>query len=187
MERYKPTRQDLIEAINKKVPDVITPHLKVLFCGINPGLYTAAVGYHFARPGNRFWPALYEGGFTPRLLYPEENAELLEYGYGITNLVEKPTLQAGELTKDELIDGRVEFEKKIAIFKPNWVAILGLQAFRIAYDKKARLGKQDFLIGESKVWVMPNPSGLNAHFLPKDWARLFREFKKAVDEKCHDD
>src|ERR687895_201379 len=102
---FKPTKQQLVEAAGKKVPDVIAPNLRVLFCGINPGLYTAAVGHHFARPGNRFWPALYAAGFTDRLLSPHEERELLKSGYGITNVVMRATASADQLTREEIIAG----------------------------------------------------------------------------------
>src|SRR5688500_19179276 len=110
---WRPTRDQLAAAVNKTVPDVIAPNLKVLFCGVNPGLYTAAIGHHFGRPGNRFWPALHQGGFTDRLLSPFESQELLKYGYGITNLVDRATVRADELNRDELVAGAKRLEEKV--------------------------------------------------------------------------
>jgi len=172
----RPTKADLLGAVNRKVPDVIAPDLHVLFVGINPGLYSAYTGYHFARPGNRFWPALFVSGFTDRLLRPDENRELLRQGYGITNLVERPTLAADELSREELLAGRGQFLTKVSKYRPRAVAILGVTAYRIAFESpSADIGLQAERIGRSLVWVLPNPSGLNAHFTPKSLARLFRQ------------
>lgn len=175
MASKRPTKADLLAAVNRKVADVIAPDLKVLFVGINPGLYSAYTGYHFARPGNRFWPALYASGFTDRLLRPDENRELLRQGYGITNLVERPTLAADELSREELLAGRDYFLTKVLKYRPRAVAILGVTAYRIAFESpSAGTGLQFERIGRTLVWVLPNPSGLNAHFTPKTLARLFR-------------
>ncbi|OQA03777.1 MAG: G/U mismatch-specific DNA glycosylase [bacterium ADurb.Bin400] len=183
----KPTKIELAEAINKTVPDVIAPNLSVLFCGINPGLYTAAVGHHFARPGNRFWRALHQSGFTESLLSPEEEHKLLKHGYGITNLAARPTLKASEITKEELTEGRRVLEAKVAKYWPRWVAILGLGAYRQAFGRKnARIGRQNEKIGQASLWVLPNPSGLNAHFTPSDLARLFRELRETVGRENGD-
>jgi TDG/mug DNA glycosylase family protein len=171
----RPTKADLLAAVNRKVPDVIVPGLKVLFVGINPGLYSAYTGYHFARPGNRFWPALFASGFTDSLLRPDQNRELLRQGYGITNLVERPTLAADELSKEELLAGARRFRAKVLRYQPRAVAILGVTAYRLAFESpSAGTGPQSERIGNSLVWVLPNPSGLNAHFTPKTLARLFR-------------
>jgi TDG/mug DNA glycosylase family protein len=165
------------------VPDVIAPGLRVLFCGINPGLYTAAVGHHFARPGNRFWPALFAAGFTDRLLSPFEEHELLANGYGITNVVERATATAAELSVEEYIEGGRQLETKARRYRPRFIAVLGVGAYRTAFDKpKAKLGLQPESIGETFLWVLPNPSGLNAHYQPKDLARLFKELRLAVGE-----
>jgi TDG/mug DNA glycosylase family protein len=164
------------------VPDVIAPDLRVLFCGINPGLYTAATGYHFARPGNRFWPALYAAGFTRRLLTPDEEHELLEDGYGITNVVARATATAAELSAEEYVEGGRRLKSKVRRYRPKFIAVLGVGAYRTAFDRpKATLGLQPEAIGETAVWVLPNPSGLNAHYQPKDLARLFRELRLAVE------
>ncbi len=179
---HKPTKEEILAAAGRTVPDVIAPGLKVLFCGINPGLYTAAVGHHFARPGNRFWPALYVGGFTNRLLSPFEEHELLGSGYGITNVVERATATAAELSPEELVTGGRMLEAKVRRQRPRFLAVLGVSAYRTAFSRpKARLGRQDEMIGETIIWVLPNPSGLNAHYQPKDLAHLFRELRTAVE------
>jgi TDG/mug DNA glycosylase family protein len=171
----KPTKQEILASEGRSVPDVIAPGLKVLFCGINPGLYSGAVGHHFARPGNRFWPALYAAGFTGRLLSPFEEREMLKLGYGITNLVERATAAAGVLSAEELIAGRQRLEVKVRHFRPRCVAVLGIGAYRAAFKRpRAELGRQCEVIGEALIWVLPNPSGLNAHYTPKDLADLFR-------------
>lgn len=175
---FKPTRQQLVEAAGKKVPDVIAPNLKVLFCGINPGLYTAAVGHHFARPGNRFWPALFKSGFTDRLVSPFEERELLERGIGISNVVPHATATAAELTKEDFIKGGRLLVRKVKKYQPRVVAILGVGAYRQAFDKpKATVGEQSERIQSARIWVLPNPSGLNANYQLNDLVRLFRELR----------
>jgi len=178
---WKPTREQLLAAEGKTVRDVIAPGLRVLFCGINPGLYTAAVGHHFARPGNRFWPAIYAAGFTERLLSPFDERELLKLGYGITNVVSRTTATADLLTKGEVIQGGKRLTAKVKRYRPGVVAVLGLGAYRTAFNNPiATIGRQEEMIGDTLLWVLPNPSGLNAHYQPKDLARLFRELKMAV-------
>lgn len=178
----KPTRAELAAAKDKTVPDVIAPNLKLLFCGINPGLYTAAIGHHFGRPGNRFWPALYAGGFTERLLSPYEERELLAQGYGITNLVERATNLADELTRDELVAGGKRLLAKLKRYKPQMVAVLGVTSFRVAFARpKAVVGDQSERLAGVRTWVLPNPSGLNAHFTPVKLAKLFRELHAASE------
>lgn len=178
---WKPTREQLLAAEEKTVRDVIAPGLRVLFCGINPGLYTAAVGHHFARPGNRFWPALYAAGFTERLLSPFDERELLKLGYGITNVVSRTTATADLLTKGEIIQGGKRLTAKVRRYRPGVVAVLGLGAYRTAFNNPlATIGRQEEMIGDTLLWVLPNPSGLNAHYQPKDLARLFRELKMVV-------
>ena len=179
---WKPTREQLLAAAGKTVRDVIAPDLRVLFCGINPGLYTAAVGHHFARPGNRFWPALYAAGFTERLLSPFEELELLKLGYGITNVVPRTTATADLLTKEEIIQGGKRLAAKVKRYRPAVVAILGLGAYRTAFNQpKATVGRQQEMVGDALLWVLPNPSGLNANYQPQDLARLFRELRTAVN------
>ncbi len=179
---HKPSKEELLAAAGKTVPSVIAPNLRVLFCGINPGLYTAAVGHHFARPGNRFWPALHASGFTARLLSPFEERELLAHGYGITNVVERATATAAELSAEEYVEGGRKLEAKVRRYRPLFLAVLGVGAYRTAFARpKAALGLQTEAIGETSVWVLPNPSGLNAHYQPKDLARMFRELRLAVE------
>lgn len=185
---WKPTKQQLSAAEGKTVPDVIAPHLRVLFCGINPGLYTAAVGHHFARPGNRFWPALFAAGFTDRLVSPFAERELLENGYGITNVVMRATATADQLTREELRVGGKQLAAKVARYQPAFLAVLGLGAYRAAWERaKATIGRQEETIGETVVWVLPNPSGLNAHYQAKELACLFGELKVAVDRLDSED
>lgn len=182
MSKDRPTRADLLAAHDKTVRDVIARNLSVLFCGLNPGLYSAATGHHFARPGNRFWPALFAGGFTPRLLSPFDERELLDHGYGITNLVDRASATAAELTKDELIAGGQKLIRKIRKYQPKCVAVLGVTAYRTAFDSpRAMIGEQDIRFGNSRVWVLPNPSGLNAHFQINELGRLFRKLRDAVE------
>src|SRR3954469_22916466 len=160
---YKPTREEVAAAAGKTVRDVIAPGLRVLFCGINPGLYTAAVGRHFARPGNRFWPTLHRARFTERLLSPFEERELLKRGYGITNMVARATATAAELSDEELVRGggilRAEGRKD----GPAVIAFVGVGAYRTAFARpKASVGRQEEALEGAAVWVLPNPSGLNA-------------------------
>ena len=178
---WKPTKQQLLAATDKTVPDVIAPDLRVLFCGINPGLYTAAVGHHFARPGNRFWPALHAGGFTDRVLSPFDERELLKSGYGITNVVPRTTASADQLTKEEIVAGGEQLRKKVLRFRPRVLAVLGVGAYRTAFNQpKATVGRQSEMIGNTIVWVLPNPSGLNANYQSAQLAQLFRELKEFV-------
>jgi TDG/mug DNA glycosylase family protein len=181
---FKPTREQIQAARGKSVPDVIAAGLKVLFCGINPGLYTAAAGHHFARPGNRFWPALHLAGFTPRQFSPFEEEELLNYGCGIVNIVEFATARADELTKEELVRGGAVLEEKLRIFRPAFSAIMGLGAYRLAFGRpKALPGLQrEKLAGTCSAWVLPNPSGLNANYQIADLVRMLKELKAAVDK-----
>ena len=180
---WKPTREQLLAATDKTVEDVIAPNLRVLFCGINPGLYTAAVGHHFARPGNRFWPALYAAGFTERLLSPFDEGELLERGYGITNVVARTTNSADQLSREEIIAGGEELRAKVLRYRPRVLAVLGVGAYRTAFNQpKATIGRQEETIGDTVLWVLPNPSGLNANYQPAALTRLFRELKEFSDQ-----
>jgi double-stranded uracil-DNA glycosylase len=181
---WRPTKEQLIAAADKTVPDVIAPRLRVLFCGINPGLYTAAVVHHFARPGNRFWPVLFSAGFTERLVSPFDERELLKSGYGITNVVMRATATADLLSREELREGGKQLVAKVRRYRPHVLAILGLGAYRAAWENpKAVIGRQSETIGDTVVWVLPNPSGLNAHYQAKDLARVFGELKTAVDKR----
>ena len=184
MRSIKPTRADLLAAKNKTIRDVIAPNLRVLFCGINPGLYSGATGHHFARPGNRFWPTLFQAGFTPRLLHPSEERELLDYGYGITNLVPRATATADELSVGELIAGQQRIKSKVKRYQPQVLAVLGISAYRTAFAQKVvKLGQQTERLANSAVWVLPNPSGLNAHYQLADLAEHFRELRQAVERE----
>ena len=161
-----------------KIQDIIAHNLKVLFCGINPGLYSAAVGHNFARPGNRFWRALFGANFTDRLLTPAEETKLLQYHCGITNLVERATASANELQTQELRAGAKKLVKKVLYYKPEYLAVVGITAYRIAFDApKTKVGLQKKSIGKTVVWVLPNPSGLNAHHQLPDLVRYFQELR----------
>ena len=179
---FKPTKEQLAAAVNQTVPDTIAPNLKVLFVGINPGLYSAATHRHFARPGNRFWPALRDGGFTDGLMSPFESHQLLERGYGVTNICRRATNAADELTRDELVRGAKTLVRKVKKFRPKVVAILGVGSYRTAFNRPdAKVGRQEERIGDSIVWVLPNPSGLNAHFVPSKLRTIFRQLKEESD------
>jgi TDG/mug DNA glycosylase family protein len=178
----KPTRAELEEAVNKTLPDLIAPNLRVLFCGINPGLYTAAIGHHFGRPGNRFWPALHQSGFTPRQFAPWEEHLLLDIGIGITNLVKRTTAAASSVTDAEFVDGSRRLKAKAARYRPRVIAFLGIGAYRSGFAApRAQLGLQPVRLHESALWVLPSPSGLNANHQLKDLVRLFSELREWVD------
>jgi double-stranded uracil-DNA glycosylase len=162
----------------KPVPDVVGPGLQVLFCGINPSLRSGETGLHFARPGNRFWPALHLAGFTPRVLRPDESSELPGYGVGVTNLVDRPTRAAADLTDDELRDGVAALGELAERWQPKTVAILGIGAFRIAFAKpRATMGRQSETVGGRPLWALPNPSGLNAHFTVEQLGRVYARLR----------
>jgi len=161
----RPNAAELASAGAQTIPDVIRTGLDVLFCGINPGLWSGALGQHFARPGNRFWPALHRSGFTPRQLRPDEQRELLSYGLGVTNLVPRTTARADELGQDEMKSGAQRLTEVAVRYRPAWVAVLGVTAYRAGFQRpRARIGRQDDEVGPSGIWVLPNPSGLNAHY-----------------------
>jgi double-stranded uracil-DNA glycosylase len=177
----RPTKAQVAGAAHRIVPDVIADGLDVLFVGINPGLYSAAIGHHFGRPGNRFWPALHLGGFTPRLLSPWENELLRDERLGITNVVERASARADELTAAELVAGAAVLAEKIDRHAPRVAALLGITSYRIAFGRpKATLGLQAERIGDTELWVLPNPSGLNAHYLLPALGRLFAELRDHV-------
>ncbi|MBB4911092.1 G/U mismatch-specific DNA glycosylase [Actinophytocola algeriensis] len=177
----RPTAAELAAARARTLPDVVGPGLSVLFCGINPGLYSAATGHHFARPGNRFWPALHNSGFTPRLLHPSEQDELPTYGLGVTNIVARATARADELTREELRAGALRLTELAARYTPTFVAVVGISAYRTAFDRpKATVGPQVERIAASRLWVLPNPSGLNAHYQADALAAAFRELREAT-------
>jgi TDG/mug DNA glycosylase family protein len=175
------TKERIAAAADGTLRDVLAPGVHTLFCGINPSLYSAAVGHQFARPGNRFWPALHDGGFTPRPFHPSEDLQLLNHGCGITNLASRATRRADELSRDELIEGAEELAAKVEANGVRVVAFLGVTAYRAAFaEPKAAIGRQTRRVGDAAVWVLPNPSGLNAHYQRPDFARLFGELRSAV-------
>jgi TDG/mug DNA glycosylase family protein len=174
--RPRPTPADLEAARDTTIPDVLAPGLRVVFAGINPGLYSAATGHHFARPGNRFWPALHRSGFTPRQFRPDEQDQLLALGLGITNVAPRATARAAELTPAELRAGALELQEKMARLRPQWLAVLGVTVYRTAFGHRdAVVGPQPAVMGPTRLWVLPNPSGLNAHWTP---AALAGEFAR---------
>jgi TDG/mug DNA glycosylase family protein len=175
----RPTREELERARSKTVPDVLGPDLGVVFCGINPGLYSAATGHHFARPGNRFWKALHRSGWTDRVLNPSEDGSLPTFGVGVTNLVDRATATAAELDSAELAAGGESLRAKAVRIGPRAVAILGVTAYRRAFSRpRAPLGLQPEGIGQSVLWVLPNPSGLNAHHQMDDLTDRFARLRE---------
>jgi len=179
----RPTPAELEAARDRTIPDVAAPGLRVLFAGINPGLYSAATGYHFARPGNRFWPALHAAGFTDRVLRPEEQQQLLPLGLGITNVVARATARADELTPAEIRAGGRVLTAKVARLKPRSIAIVGITVYRTAFDRPgATTGRQEQTLGGAGLWVLPNPSGLNASWATPRLVAAFRELR--VAEQC---
>jgi TDG/mug DNA glycosylase family protein len=176
---WKPTAEQLADAYGKTLPDIIATDLYVLFCGINPSLYTAAISCHFGRPGNRFWPALAAGGITPHVYSPFEGHRLLELGYGVTNMVARATATAQELDSAEYVEGGRALVAKLDQYRPKIIAFLGIGSYRAAFRRpKAEIGPQVERIAESRVWVLPNPSGLNAHFQLKDLGQLFAQLRE---------
>ena len=183
MTTRRPTKEELAAAAGTTLPDVIAGALDVLFCGINPGLYTAAVQQHFGRPGNRFWPTIYRAGFTPRLFHPSEQHQLLEHRCGITNVVARATTAAAELSAAELVEGSRILEAKVRRYRPHVLAIVGIGAYRTGFARPAaKTGLQEETIGDARIWILPNPSGLNANYLPEQLAELYRELREWVAE-----
>jgi TDG/mug DNA glycosylase family protein len=179
----RPTKQELAAAVRKQVRDVIGPDLRVLFCGINPGLYSGAVGHHFARPGNRFWKVVHRAGFTERELSPFEERELLGSGIGITNLVSRTTASASELGRDELRRGAIRLERKVRRFQPAIVAFAGMGAYRVAFGRpRAGLGRQPEQLAGAIIWLLPNPSGAQAAYQLDDLVRAFRALRRAAGD-----
>lgn len=177
----RPSRDELRAAVGRRVPDLLGPGLRVLFCGINPGLYSGATGHHFARPGNRFWPALHAAGFTERVLAPWEERELLADGYGITNLVARATATAAELEREEFVAGAKRLERKVKRYGPAWVAVVGIGAYRAAFGRpKAVIGPQPERLGAARLWLLPQPSGLNANHQMPELAAAFRALFEAA-------
>lgn len=181
---HKPTKTEIAAAVGKTVPDLIAPGLAVLFCGINPGLYSGATGHHFARPGNRFWLTLHAAGFTDHPVRPWEERRLLRYGLGITNLVARATATAAELEPVELRAGRARLERKVRRFRPQAVAVLGIGAYRLAFNlPRAPVGRQSASLGPAELWVLPNPSGLNANHQLRDLVRAFGELRALLGRR----
>jgi len=182
---HRPTREQLLAARGKTIRDIIAPRLKVLFVGINPSLYSAAMRHHFARPGNRFWPVLHAAGFTERLVSPWEERELLKKGYGITNLVAQATAAAAELTAEQFVVGGRRLSAKVRRYRPRVVAVLGVGAYRVAFARPhAAPGRQEQTLDGARLWVLPNPSGLNANYQMKQLVRLFRQLRHAVEGRA---
>ncbi|QUH02240.1 G/U mismatch-specific DNA glycosylase [Saccharopolyspora erythraea] len=178
----KPSARELAAADGATVPDVLAPGLRVLFCGINPGLYSAATGHHFARPGNRFWPALHVSGFTPRQFRPDEQECLLDHGLGITNLVARASARADQLGSEELRAGGARLREAVRRTHPAWLAVVGVTAYRTAFDeRRAAVGPQQRAIGTTRLWVLPNPSGLNAHYNLERLSEEFARLRNAVE------
>jgi double-stranded uracil-DNA glycosylase len=177
----RPTPEALLRARGATVPDLVAHDLRVLFCGINPSLYSAAVGHHFARPGNRFWPTLQRAGFTERLLRPDEERQLLTSGVGITNVVARASASADELTRDEYEHGTGTLLRKLRRYQPRVIAFLGLGAYRlVARSPRAQVGRQANALGGVEVWALPNPSGLNAHYQIADLVACYAELARAI-------
>jgi TDG/mug DNA glycosylase family protein len=177
----KPTPEDLRAAADGTIADVIGPGLRVLFCGINPSLWSAATGHHFGRPGNRFWPALHRSGFTERLLHPSEQDELLAVGLGITNMVARATARADELSPAELVTGGEILTATVTRWRPAMLAVVGVTAYRTAFTRpKAAMGAQDHTVAGTPIWVLPNPSGLNAHYTVDTLAEEFALLRAAI-------
>ncbi len=178
----RPSPQELAAAEGAVVDDLIRPGLRVLFVGINPGLWSGAIGHHFGNPGNRLWPALHAAGFTPRRLLPTDAAELLALGYGVTNLVARATATAAEIHDDELRAGVPGLVEKAERYRPQVVAFLGLGAYRVGFARpRATVGPQPEPVGPARAWLLPNPSGLNAHYQMPDLVRLYGELHAALD------
>jgi TDG/mug DNA glycosylase family protein len=177
----RPTKEELERARGRAIPDVLAPGLAVVFVGINPGLWSGAVGHHFARPGNRFWKALHGSGFTDRVVSPLEDAALLAWDLGLTNLVARATATAGELSRDELREGARRLAERLAPLRPGTVAVLGIGAYRTGFERpRAVIGPQEQMLGRSRLWVLPNPSGLNAHYQLDALIERFRELRNSV-------
>ena len=178
----RPTKADLAAARDRPIDDLIAPGLRVLFCGINPGLWSGATGFHFARPGNRFWKVLHAAGFTERVLAPSEGVELLRDGLGITNLVNRTTAAESELRREEFVAGAARLRDTVARYRPRWLAMVGIGAYRVGFEEpRAAVGRQQRTLGDTGVWVLPNPSGLNANYQLPELTAAFAALRAAAD------
>jgi TDG/mug DNA glycosylase family protein len=178
----RPTKADLEAARDKPIADLIAPGLRVLFCGINPGLWSGATGFHFARPGNRFWKVLHAAGFTERVLAPNEGAELLRNGLGITNLVNRTTAAESELRREEFVEGAARLRATVERYRPRWLAMVGIGAYRVGFgEPRATVGRQAATLGETGLWVLPNPSGLNANYQLPELTAAFHALRERAD------
>jgi TDG/mug DNA glycosylase family protein len=181
-DHHRPSPGELAAAAGRSIPDVVCPGLTVLFCGINPGLWSAAVGHHFARPGNRFWKVLHASGFCPSMLDASEDSRLLALGLGITNLVSRATATASELRPEELKRGARRLTRNAARWKPKVVAVVGMTSYRVAFSRpQAKIGPQPHDIAASALWLLPNPSGLQATYQLTDLVAAFRELRESTD------
>lgn len=177
----RPSKSDLEAARGRSIPDVLASGLDVVFVGIDPGLWSGAVGHHFARPGNRFWKALRGAGFTDRVVSPFDDGSLLERGLGITNLVNRTTATADELSDDEVREGTRRLTERLGPLRPRFVAVLGIGAYRTGFGRpKAEVGPQEERLGDARLWVLPNPSGLNAHYQLDALVERFSRLREAV-------
>jgi TDG/mug DNA glycosylase family protein len=179
----RPTKQELATAYGLTLPDLVAPGLRVMLVGINPSLWSGWSGYHFGRPSNRLWTTLHEAGLTPRRLGPEDTDELLAAGIGITNLVARATARADELTDEEIRAGVPRLEELIARWRPRVAAVLGVTAYRVAFSRpKAVVGRQPEMLAGSVLWVLPNPSGLNAHYQQPALTAEYGALRAALDD-----
>ncbi len=179
----RPSRAELAAALGEPVPDLVTPGMRLLLCGINPSLWSAVAGYHFGNPANRLWPTLHLAGLTARRLHPSESEELLAAGIGVTNVVNYATATAAEISKDQLCAGRDRVVATVERWAPVVVAFLGLSAYRTAFARpKAAVGRQEERIGNTVIWLLPNPSGLNAHYQLPALARVYGELRATLDD-----
>ena len=176
-----PTRAELEAAYGAVIPDLVGPGVRVLLVGINPSLYSGYTATHFARPGNRLWRTLHEAGFTDRRLHPSESEAILAAGLGITNLVARATARADELTDADVRAGVEPLRALVRRWSPSWVAFLGISTYRVAFDApRATVGRQPGQFEGAGVWVLPNPSGLNAHYQQPDLTAAYHELSDAV-------
>jgi TDG/mug DNA glycosylase family protein len=177
----RPTREELLAAYGKTIPDLIGPGLRVLLVGINPGLWSGWSGRHFGRPSNRLWRTLHEAGFTDHLLHPTETEALVAAGLGVTNFVERATARADELDDAEVKAGVAKLRRVVRKHRPEFVAFLGLSSYRVAFGKpKARVGRQEETFEGATVWLLPNPSGINAHYQQPDLTKAYAELRAAL-------